>query len=254
MASRGFLGGGDLYIDRYDPSTGLKIGRMGPYEVVKFEIKPNTELKELTSKGRETYGQVIESVAIAKPADFSITFGEVNREGLTLALLGTQVTLNQGSGTLTDEVTTAKLGKWVSLSKSNFTTAGFVVKNSAGSTTYVLGTDYEVNYRMGMYRALVGGAITEAQSLKVSGPYNAITGAKISGGTQPQVRAEFVLDGINFADQLPIIVTAWEAVVSPDTAFDFLGDSFGTIPLKGRLKTPSGKAEPFTVELRDTAN
>ena len=59
---------------------------------------------------------------------------------------------------------------------------------------------------------------------------------------------------LNFADQLPIIVTVWEGVISPDTAFDFLGDSFGTIPLKGRLKTPSGKAEPFTVELRDTAN
>ena len=116
MASRGFLGGGDLYIDRYDPTTGAKLGRMGPYEVTKFEIKPNTELKELTSKGRSTYGQVIESVAIAKPADFSITFGEVNREGLTLALLGTQNSLNQGAGTLTDEVVTAKLGKWVSLS------------------------------------------------------------------------------------------------------------------------------------------
>lgn len=254
MASRGFLGGGDLYIDRYDPSTGQKIGRMGPYEVVKFEIKPNTELKELPSKGRSTYGQVIESVAIAKPADFSVTFGEVNREGLTLALLGTQTAINQGAGNITDEVTTAKLGKWVSLSKCNFASAGFTIKDSAGTDTYVLGTDYEVNYRMGMFRAMVGGSITEGQSLKAAGLYNAITGAKISGATQPQVRAELVLDGINFADQLPIIVTVWEGVISPDTAFDFLGDSFGTIPLKGRLKTPSGKAEPFTVELRDTAN
>lgn len=251
MASRGFLGGGDLYIDRYDPSTGQKIGRMGPYEVVKFEVKPNTELKELSSKGRSTYGQVIESVAIAKPADFSITFGEVNREGLTLALLGTQEAINQGAGVITDEAVVAKRDKWVQLSKSNFATAGFAVKHTGGAPTYVLGTDYEVNYRLGMIRVLSTGAITDGQSLKVSGSYNAITGAKIRGGTQAQVRAEFVLDGINFADQLPVIVTAYEAIVSPDTAFDFLSDSFGQIPLKGRLKTPTGKQEPFVVELRD---
>lgn len=251
MAARGFLGGGDLYVDRYDPSTGQKIGRMGPYEVVKFEIKSNAEIKEWPSKGRSTYGQVVESVALNKPSDFSVTFGEVDREGLTLALLGTQEVINQGAGAITDEATTAKLGKWVSLSKSNIVTAGLVFKNQAGAVTYVLGTDYEFNYRLGMYRALPGGAITEAQPLKATATYNAITGAKIRGGTQAQVRAEFILDGINFADQAAVIVTAYEGVVSPDTAFDFLSDNFGQIPLKGRLKTPSGKQEPFVVELRD---
>ena len=68
MSSRAFLGGGDLYIDRFDPATGLKLGRAGPFECSKFEIKPNTEVKEQTSKGRSTYGQVIETVAIQKPA------------------------------------------------------------------------------------------------------------------------------------------------------------------------------------------
>ena len=63
------------------------------------------------------------------------------------------------------------------------------------------------------------------------------------------MRAEFILDGINFADNLPVICTAWEAVLAPDSAFDFLGDGFGVISLKGRLKTPTGKTEPFQVDL-----
>ena len=250
MSSRAFLGGGDLYIDRYDPSTGLKLGRAGPFECSKFEIKANTEVKEAVSKGRSTYGQVIETVAIQKPADVTVVLTEMDKDGLTLALLGTQAVVNQGSGTITDEAFVAKKGFWVPLSKQNFATAGFTVKNQAGSTTYVLGTDYEVNYRLGMVKILAGSAIVDAASLKASGTYNAITGTLISGATQAQVRAEFVLDGVNFADNLPVICTAWEVVLAPDSAFDFLADGFGEISLKGRAKTPTGKTEPFTVELR----
>lgn len=251
MAARGFLGGGDLYIDRFDPTTGLKVGRAGPFECDKFEIKPNVDLKEKSSKGRSKYGQVIESVPLAKPADFSVELSEVDREGLTMALLGTQTAINQGSGTITDEAITALQGKWVSLAHQNVAEAGLVVTNSAATTTYVLGTDYEVNYRLGMIRALSTGAIAEAAALKVDYGYNAITGTKIAGGTNSQLRAEFVLDGVNFADQSASIVTVYECVLTPESGFDFLANDFGVIKLKGRMKTPVGKSEPFTVELRD---
>lgn len=250
MASRAFLGGGDLYINRVDPVTGLKLGRAGPFECKKFAVKANTKLMEQTSKGRSTYGQVIESVAIQQPADLSVTLSEMDKDGLTLALLGTQTVINQGAGTITDEVMIAKLDKWVSLSKQNFATAGFLVKHTSGAPTYVLGTDYLVNYRLGMVKILSSGNILDAASLKVSGSYNAISGTQIHGGTQAQVRAEFMLDGVNFADNLPVIVTAFEVVMSPDSDFDFLADSFGEITLKGRMKTPTGYTEPMTVDLR----
>lgn len=251
MASRAFLGAGDLYINRYDNATGQQLGRKGPFECGKLEVKPNTELKEQTSKGRSTYGQVIESVAIQKPADVTVELSEMDKDGITLALLGDQQVINQGSGTITDEPIVAKLGVWVSLSKQNFATAGFAVKHSTGTPTYVLGTDYEVNYRLGMVKALPGGAITEGQTIEVSGTYNAISGTRVRAATQAQVRAEFVLDGVNFADNLPVIATLHEVVLSPDGAFDFLADGFGKITMKGRMKTPAGKTEPMTVDLHD---
>ena len=80
--------------------------------------------------------------------------------------------------------------------------------------------------------------------------YNAISGTSIAGGTQTQVRAQFKLDGVNFADQLRVIVDVWEAILTPDSAFDFLQNDFAEIALKGRLKTPAGKTEPFTAQLR----
>lgn len=250
MSARGFLGAGDLYARVYNPSTGQFDQWTGPYEATKFEIKPNSDLKEMASRGRTTYGQVIESVPLPKPADLSVTFAEVNRESIAMALFGTASVVNQGSGSVSDEAVVAASGKWVKLAHDNIASAGFNVTGSAGSPTYVLGTDYEVNYRLGMIRAITGGGIADLASLKVDYTYNAISGTVIAGATQTQVRAQFKMDGVNFADQLPVIVDVYEAVLTPDSAFDFLQNDFAEIQLKGRLKTPAGKTEPFKVELR----
>ncbi len=253
-ASRGFLGAGDLYIARYNPDTGTFDAYRGPYEASKFEIKPKVELKELTSKGRTTYGQVIETVPLPQPTEFAVELVEVNRESLTIALLGTQVAINQGSGSATDEVIVAKLDGWVPLAHQNVAGVGFVLTNSAGTTTYVLGTDYTVNYRLGWVKALTGGAIADAASLKADYTYNAVTGTAIKGSTQTQVRAKFMLEGVNFADGLPCIVEVHEGVIAADSAFDFLSGDFNKVSMPGRMKTPVGKTEPFEVRLLDAAS
>ncbi len=247
MAARGFLGSGDLYINRI--VAGVAQGWVGPYEASKFEIKPNVELKELTSRGKATYGQVIESVALAQPSDFTVELPEVNKDSLALALLGTNSGITQASGTVSDEVVLAKLGIWVPLSKAKISTV--VVTNSAASTTYVNGTDYIYNAELGWLKALPGGAITADQSLKVDFAHAAITGTQIAGATNADVRAMFKLDGKNQADGLPCIVTVQEGVIAANSAFDFLSNDFNTVSLPGRMKTPTGFTEPFTVHLRD---
>lgn len=249
MTARAFLGAGDLYIAQYVGGTFTEYE--GPFECSKFQIKPNVDLKEQTSKGRDTYGQVIETVALQKPADLTIDLTEVNKNTLAIALLGTTSALGQTAGTLTDEAIAAKLGKWAQLSKQNFAATGQTVKNTAGAVTYVEGVDYLFNRRLGMIKALVGGAITEAQSVKVSGGYLAISGTQVSGATQSQLRARFKLDGKNFADDQSVIVTVHEAVIAADAAFDFLSSDFATVTMPGRMKTPAGYLEPFTVALRD---
>lgn len=248
MSARGFLGAGDLYIARQ--VGGVYLDYEGPFEATKFEIKPNVEIKEQVSKGRATYGQVIETVAIPKPAQLTVDLAEVNKTSIALALLGTAAALAQGSGTLTAEVVVAKLGSWKPLTKAALTGAT-TVTNSGATVTYVDGVDYLVNKQLGWIKALAGGAIADAESVKVSSAYAAITGTEIKGQTETQVRAKFKLDGKNFADDLPVIVTVHEAVIAADSAFDFLANDFNTVSLPGRMKTPTGYTEPFTVHLRD---
>ena len=254
MAARGFLGAGDLYIARYNPTTGTFDDFAGPYEATKFEVKPNVELKEMSSRGRSTYGQVIESVTLPQPADFTLELPEVNKESLSIALLGTESVLAQSAGTWTEQpVPVTTKDAWLDMGKLNITKAGFTVKDATGVTTYVEGTDYLVNHRMGWIKVLPGSAIAKGDVLEATGAYGVVGGTLIRGATNSQIRAKFRLDGVNFADQLPVIVDVWEAIISADSAFDFLSSDFASISLPGRLKTPVGKTEPFQVQLLNAA-
>ena len=121
MAARGFLGSGDLYINRI--VGGVKQGQEGPFECEKFEVKANSELRERVSKSRNGYGQVVASAAIPQPFDLSITLGEADSNGLSIALLGTVTTATQTSGNLTAASVTARRNKWVALTKARLTGA-----------------------------------------------------------------------------------------------------------------------------------
>ncbi len=318
MSARGFLGAGDLYISRY--VNGAFEDWKGPYECSKFEIKPNIELKEMVSKGKTTYGQVIESVALQQPADFTVELPEVNKESLSIALLGSTAALTQSSGTLSDEAITAKLDAWVACTKAAWNEApvveggavsasvtgaiagttltvsavssgalsvGQVISGSgltsgtrivafltgtggtgtytvdksqtfasgsitgASGSAYVEGTDYIVNRTLGWVKAITGGAIFDGQPLTVTVDYDAITGTEIKGATSADVCARFKLDGVNQVDKAPCIVSVHEVVIAADSALDFLADDFNTASMPGRMKTPTGFTEPFTVHLRN---
>lgn len=249
MTARAFLGAGDLYIARQ--VAGVFQEYEGPFECSKFEIKPNSEVKEATSKGKTSYGQVVESVAVPKPHDLSISLTEINKTTLAYALMGTTAALAQSAATVTDEVVVAKLDKWVQLANVNLATAGVVLTNSAASTTYVEGVDYLVNRTLGMVKAITGGAITDLQSLKIDYAAQVVSGTEIKGAALASLRVRLKLDGVNLADGLPVITTVHEAVVAADAAFDFLGENFGEASLPGRMKTPSGFLEPYTVHMRN---
>lgn len=250
MAARGFLGAGDLYISRF--VGGVAQPYQGPYECTQFEIQPNVELREMTSKGRNTYGQVIESVAIPQPAQLTVALPEVNKESLAIALLGTVAAVSQAGGTITDEVVTVTaLDTWIALSKASFTT---ITAETSGDVPLTEGEDFIVDKQLGWIKVLPtnNNSVIAGNSIKVTGSYAATTGNEIKGMTNAQLRARFKLVGKNFADDLPYQVTVHEAIIAADSAFDFLQDEFASVTLPGRMKTPVGFTEPFTVVLQSS--
>ena len=245
MPARSFLGAGDIYINRM--VDGVKQGMVGPIKANKLEIQPQVDTKQSTSKGRNDYGQVLESVNLAQPTEFSMELKEVTGDILVMAFLGTSAAMTQTSGSLADfDVTVTRKGSWLPLGKKNME-ALVSVENAGGTVTYVEGVDYELNRPLGWIRILPGSAIVVGAHVLVTGGYDASTGTLISGSTRTEVRAEIVFDGINQADGSQCTVEIFEAVLSADSAFDFLADDFSNVSLTGNLKTPVGKTSPYEV-------
>ena len=245
MAARSFLGAGDIYINRM--VDGVKQGMVGPIKANKLEIQPQVDTKQSTSKGRNDYGQVLESVNLAQPTEFSMELKEVTGDILVMAFLGTSAAMTQTSGSLADfDVTVTRKGSWLPLGKKNMESL-VSVENVGGTVTYVEGVDYELNRPLGWIRILPGSAIVVGAHVLVTGGYDASTGTLISGSTRTEVRAEIVFDGINQADGSQCTVEIFEAVLSADSAFDFLADDFSNVSLTGNLKTPVGKTSPYEV-------
>ena len=250
MAARSFAGAGDVYFNRM--VDGVKQGVVGPIYADSLSITPSVETIQATSKGRYDYGQVLESVNIAQPSEFSMALKEVTGDILTMAFLGTSAAFSEASGTLTDyDLTVSKVGAWLPLGKKNLATLVTVETLATGGTTLVEGTDYKLNRPLGWFMALPGGAIDAADHVFITGAYSAATGTLVKGSTRTEVRVEITFDGINMADGTQCTATIWEAVLAPDSEFDFLADEFGVVNLTGTLKTPTGKDAPYEVLIQD---
>lgn len=236
---------GDVYLDRLD-GDGTTNGYLLTGNAVKLEIQPQAEIKEQTSKGRATYGQVLASVAINQPAQLTIDLNQLDRTNLAMAFMGTDSDIAVTGASVSDEAVTAQHDKYTPLEYRDVSSV--VVTDSTGVTTYVADTDYTVNARTGMIMALSTGDIADAESLLVSYTYATHAGYKVVGGTQPTIRARILMDGKNLVNDRSCFVTIWEAQVTPASPVDFLADEFAALSLTGTMLTPTGKSSPFQYE------
>lgn len=246
----GFIGSGDLYMDRFD-DDGNAAGFVDVGNATKFAIAEDAEIKKRESRMRDTYGQVLDSVPIKKPAAISITLNDLKVENLAMVLFGDISDINVTGATATDEAITARLDKWVELAYRFVTALSVVVTDSTGVTTFVEDTDYEVDYSLGMIKALSTGAITAAQALLVDYTYGSLTGKKIAGSARPIIKCSLKLDGENQVNQKDCLVNVFEAVLKPAGEIDFLADDFNEIAFEGTLNTPTGQTSPYEVEYMD---
>lgn len=247
---KGLLFAGDLFF-----SMEGQDGSFGPFiqvECDKLEIATPSEFKEKLSKGRTTYGQPFVSVPVPQPAEFAITFSEVTREIFAMQLSGLMVPLSMAGGAFAAIEVVASKGAWVETGLENISETGFTVTDSTAATTYVLGEDYEVNYRLGLLRALPDGAIADAATVKLSGTEEAVTGDRILGARRYKTVMRIKLDGVNLVNNQDVYLYADRAVVASDSAYDFLQDEVSEAPLTGKLEIPGPGLAPFVLDYRKT--
>ena len=239
-----FIGGGDLYMDLLaadGSSRGLeKVGN-----ATKFAIKVDSETKKLLARGRDNYGQTLASTTRISATTISISLNQIDHNTLAAVFMGDSAKRTGAGGTITDEAITARLGRWVELAHGDI--SAVTVTNASGSVTYVAGTDYNVNARLGLIQAITGGAIADAAALLVDYTWAAETGYRITGATKPVVKVSLRLDGKNDYNGEPVVVRVWEANLQPASEVDFLAEDFAEMQFEGELISPLGKSWPFEV-------
>lgn len=246
----GLLVAGNFFVDRLN-AQGQSTGIIGPINTTKLAIKTDADEKVRGSRKKESYGQALSVVKIAKPAEVEWSFDDQPAELIAMALLGDTQVLNTGSGTLTDVAVTLPTNqRWVQLPETNFATLGFAVKKDAA--TLVLGTDYEVNYALGLVRALKGGAVEAGGAVTVSGQHNAISGTLVRGGINAQTRARIFGEGTNLETGKPMKLDIFDASLSPTAALDFAASEFVSATLAGKAQLVAGKDHPFEYLELDT--
>ena len=253
MSTGGLILAGDCRLGFYN-DAGAFLGYMkDPINVTELTPVPG-EGEEIVreSRMRETYGQALD--ALTAPAPYTVTFttDTISREILRALFLGLDTDINVASGTITNEVITARLGKWVPTSQVMLVSSGITVTD--GGTTpvpYVRDTDYLVDLRNGAILALPGGDITEGQQISVSASYGGRSGFKISAGRREAITAAFLLDGRSLRPEDSGKVIRWKADrinFRPAGGNDLMGQEWLAAQFSGTILIPQGADEPFTYE------
>lgn len=242
----GFLGSGRIYVDRKVGSVFQGLHFIG--NATKFEIKENSEKKERISKDRSNYGSALNTVFIKKPAEVNITLDDLDKDNLALVFLGNTSAESVTGATITDE---AAVGyKNMIFKTAHRKISAVTLTDSAGTTTYVLNTDYEItDADLGLIKVLAAGAITDGEALKVDYTYGSMTSNKVQGGTNSNIIVKVLFDGVNQADQSKAVVNVFEGVLSPTSGVDFLADDFTKLELAGVANVPAGGTAAYEVEL-----
>lgn len=191
-----------------------------------FKITIGTERKEHFSS-RSGIQTKDKEVVVKQTASGSMTLDDLVDYNLTAFIMSASITSQaQTSGSITEQVVTAALDRWIYLGKRMV--SNVVVKHNSGTPTYVLGTDYLLDTKAGLFLPLTTGNITEAQSLKISYAYAAITTKRMDAGTATTVKGH-----VWFVGDPPvgkIIDVKGYAAISPNGELPLVGEdwvSFG---------------------------
>lgn len=237
-----YLGSGQVFARIAGAAVALlAIGNCSMLEPSVKEDKKT--LKDYTKPGGGTYASVsrIDTVTV------KLKLHDLNKTNVARAVFGSESTVTGAA--VIDESVVAYKGGLTPLAHVNPTTV--VVTNSAATTTYVAGVDYEV--KGGGILILDAGTITEAQALKVD--YTFASYNKIEAMTTGAVILELHFEGLNEADSgKPVILDVYRAQLSPTKALSLLGDNFADLELEAEVlkdptKTGTGISQYFKVKM-----
>lgn len=227
------LGRGKIYFDRFD-SNGNRTGEFFLGNCPTFEITPTPEeIKKFSSASAAA--DLLASDVIRTSLALHIVGDEFSKENLARALYGDTSTLAQTGSTVADEVVTVvALDRWYELDYRKISSV--VVQDDTDTTTYVLGTDYQLDTVTGRIYIIDGGSIVATDVLHVDYTYATESLNTVRGMTATSVKGflRYIGDnarGPNYEIQI------WRASVRADGAIGFISDEYASWSLTGDIES-----------------
>lgn len=239
---QGMILGGDLYFD-FLTGAGASTGFELVGNATKLIPKVTTETIDAKLNGKYTLGQTGKAYTRITDATISFAMNIYDPKIVAAYFMGSVVDITAASGTYTASIT-GILNKWVFIGDTDLTSC--VVKDETDATTYTVNDEYEVNLVLGMIRVI--DEALDGDVLHITGNKAAKTGVKITGATQPIIRAGLLLDGKNYVEGTDLKIRVWEAQLTADGDFDVLAQGgFPELSFTGKMVTPFGKTWPFEI-------
>lgn len=238
-----YIGRGKIYLREAGAAAALvEVGNASKLDFsVEEDIK---ELPDYTQPGGGTYNEVrrVSSVEV------SLTAHDLSPGNLARALYGTATAAVAGTvASASAETLTAYKGGLLRLAHAGPTAV--TLTNSAATTTYVQGTDYEV--RPGGIYILPGGTIADATTVKASYSYGAedVVQALVTTGKT----YELVFDGLNEARSgKSVVIDAWRVRLGAARTLSLIGDDYAGLELSGKVLKDTTKTGGISSYFRAT--
>lgn len=249
------IGRGRLFISKLKAS-GFPDGRWRDLgNVPSFSLNISSEDLEHTSS-RSGLRTTDRKIVISQDVGFSLTMEEVNLDNLALYLSGDQDAIAQGVLAITGDKNLAVVekGRWYDVydvadmtaggypqgnKVFNLTSGTVVVTSDDGVTTYVEGTDYDVDYIMGMIFIKPTGSIpagTEGAPTVLDVDFDGVATSleRVRGVTvaDQTFALRFLSENANNADDRRLFHIHAGTLI-PDGDFNLISDEWGQMTFTG---------------------
>lgn len=227
MGLKAYSGQGTIYM-RPVTAAGVKTDdfrRVGTAYPLSIQVQ-NEQIKRL-GRTVESANQVIAAKNRLTELSGSLVLKEWNAANLAWALSGGYTSQAAAGGSVAagspDVVTVPIPGEWAELAHRDVSEV--VVKSSDNATTYVEGTAYEVDYKLGLITAVAGGALAAGTvSCNISYTYAAKTGYSVSIGSASQIRVEILAHLYDEYSQEHWVMELDSVVIGSNSEINFISE------------------------------
>jgi hypothetical protein len=247
------LGRGELFFSDSLDADGRPKGfrTLGNAEAFTVTVEAETlehfsTLSGLKVKDRET--------VLSQAMNFAFQLSEIDAENLTMFMSGDQSSVAQTGATILfatadKNIVVSGLGQWYDFydvaaptvypptsGNRAYRISAVTVKDETQATTYVEGTDYELDLEMGRIFIIVGGAIGASDNLDIEFTYATLTISEVHAMTVAKFSGvlKFISRNANKSgDGSQVEYTFHQVSLTADGDFALIGDEFATLNVSG---------------------